>query len=210
MLLSDLEEDALKEMFNIGIGRAAAALSMMVNTEIVLSVPEVHHLHRKDAAALIGNKTTRQVSAIRQAFYGPFSGTAMLVYPEEQSLALVRALLRDDTPLALLSAMEQESLLEVGNVILNACLGSLANLIGVEILCELPEYFQGLLPTLLPPQDDNARNLPDGEDDILVLNVDFSVSGKKPITGYMLLLLNLNAGDNLKQELVKIMGGQTA
>ena len=39
-ILSELENDLLGELFNIGVGRAANSLSQMVNQEVTLSVPE--------------------------------------------------------------------------------------------------------------------------------------------------------------------------
>ncbi|MBF0611478.1 MAG: chemotaxis protein CheC [Magnetococcales bacterium] len=201
MLLNELEEDALTELFNLGVGRAAEALSLMMGTEIFLTVPQVLHLGEKDTFGMVTGETDDMVTAVRQKFHGPFGGNAMLVYPEAQSLALVGALLQGETPLELIGQMEQESLLEVGNVILNACLGSLANILQIELLCNLPEYCQCRLPELLPPGMDLSN-----DKDFLVLYVLFSVSGISPINGHVLLLLNLTSQESLRQELAKIIG----
>ena len=37
--LSELELDALTELVNLGVSRAAASLALMVHDEVVLSVP---------------------------------------------------------------------------------------------------------------------------------------------------------------------------
>ena len=39
--LSELEQDAIAEAFNIGIGKAGSALSEMVGKEVTLSVPQL-------------------------------------------------------------------------------------------------------------------------------------------------------------------------
>ena len=54
--LSELENDALVEIFNIGVGHAAAAMSEIVNEEVTMSVPSITFLNRADAAALLGSK----------------------------------------------------------------------------------------------------------------------------------------------------------
>ena len=40
--LDELELDALSELVNIGVSRAAASLRTMIGQEILLSVPSVH------------------------------------------------------------------------------------------------------------------------------------------------------------------------
>ncbi len=40
--LTDLQRDAISELLNIGMGRAANALSQMANAEVQLSVPFVY------------------------------------------------------------------------------------------------------------------------------------------------------------------------
>ena len=127
--LSELQKDALGELLNIGMGRASASLSEMVGEEVELSVPKVDTLSRDEAIIRINSLVGNKVTAIKESFKGAFWGDALLLFPENHSLELVRALIKDDTlPAEMISEMEQEALTEVGNIILNACLGSLANI----------------------------------------------------------------------------------
>ncbi|MBF0626179.1 MAG: chemotaxis protein CheC [Magnetococcales bacterium] len=196
-LLSDLEQDALLEMLNIGMGRAAAALSQMVQDEVFLSVPQVVLLDRRQTLELIRQHAADRVCAIRQAFGGPFQGSALLIYPEEASLELVRALLREEVPLQTLTELEQESLVEVGNVILNACIGTIANLLQTEFQCALPIYLHGSCEQLLGPEPAPSR--PDGGNHLLLF-VDF-VTGGNRIRGNVVLILDMSAIAQLKDEL---------
>ena len=52
--LTELERDALAELANIGVSRAAANLRKMVGKQVLLSVPSVEVLNQKTAAALVG------------------------------------------------------------------------------------------------------------------------------------------------------------
>jgi len=54
--LDELERDALTELVNIGVSRAAASLRKMVHKEVILSVPSVEIVTRKSAASLIGQR----------------------------------------------------------------------------------------------------------------------------------------------------------
>ena len=49
--LSELQQDALLEIFNVSIGRAASAMSDMVSETINMSVPAMQFLTRKEAGA---------------------------------------------------------------------------------------------------------------------------------------------------------------
>src|SRR3569623_3189658 len=89
--LDDLERDALTEVVNIGVSRAAASLRKMVGQQVLLSVPAVEIVTHKAAAALIGQRESEDLVAVRQDFQGAVSGRALLIFPETRSLELVRA-----------------------------------------------------------------------------------------------------------------------
>lgn len=203
--LDQFEQDALKELFNLGMGRAADSLSRMLGGEILLSIPYLAVLPPKEAAELIQQANVDTVSAIRQAFTGPFDGTAMLIFPESNSLELVRTLVGDSLPLEHLGELEQESLLEVGNIVLNACLGSFANLMQAEITFSLPAFIKGQCLNLLTM--DNPSNI---QNPLVFLIIDFCTVEDTPsnqtIKGFVILLLDSTAAKNLKHELQRLLG----
>lgn len=199
-ILSELEQDALLEVLNMGMGHAADSLSQIVGEEVLLSIPRLFFLSRQEAFKLIEADPLTNMAAVRQSFTGPFHGSALLIYPQEKSLELVRALLHDQVALHECKELEQESLTEVGNIILNACLGSIANLMEIEILCELPEYLQGTCETLLTTeqtQDLHTTNM-------LLLYVDFVTHGNA-VKGYVILVFNSWAISHLKKELASLL-----
>ena len=51
--LSDIERDALAEIANIGVSRAAASLRQMVGEQVLLSVPAVNIVSRRTASQLV-------------------------------------------------------------------------------------------------------------------------------------------------------------
>ena len=48
--LSEIERDAISEIANIGVSRAAASLRQMVGEQVLLSVPAVNIVSRSEAA----------------------------------------------------------------------------------------------------------------------------------------------------------------
>ena len=81
IVLTELEHDALTELVNIGVSRAAVSLRKMIGDQVLLSVPSVEIISRKEAATLIREREIDQLVAVRQTFEGAFSGHALLIFP---------------------------------------------------------------------------------------------------------------------------------
>jgi chemotaxis protein CheC len=133
-VLDDLERDALTEIVNIGVSRAAASLRKMVGAQVMLSVPAVEVVSRRGATTLLGERESDTLVAVRQAFEGAFAGHALLIFPQATSLELVRAVSGGDLSPEELAELETEALAETGNVILNGCLASIANMLKRPLL----------------------------------------------------------------------------
>ncbi len=112
--LSELQQDALLEIFNVSIGRAASAMSDMVSETINMSVPAMQFLTRKEAGDILDLKGRRRICSVAQGFAGSFSGEAVLMFPEENSLEIVRMMLGSTIPLAHLTELEQDALVRLG------------------------------------------------------------------------------------------------
>jgi chemotaxis protein CheC len=190
--LSELERDALTELANIGVSRAAANLRKMAGEQVLLSVPSVEVVTRTAAAALIGERETDKLIAVRQDFSGAFSGRALLIFPQANSLELLRAVLGGDIGADELAALEEEALAETGNIILNGCLATIANILQQSLSMSLPEVVHGdgtqLFEVVLPPGIDGL---------VLFLYINFSVRDRD-IRGYIAMLMDLPSLESLR------------
>jgi chemotaxis protein CheC len=183
--LTDLERDALTELVNIGVSRAAAALRKMIGEQVLLSVPAVEAMDRAAAATLIGERESDHLVAVKQDFSGALSGRAMLIFPQASSLALVRAVAGDAVSADEVADLEEEALAETGNVILNRCLGTMANMLHRSLALSLPEVLRGDGAHLFrfdAPQPDDGL--------VLFLYINFFVKNRN-IRGYIAMLLDL-------------------
>lgn len=191
-LLDELEHDALTELVNIGVSRAAVNLRKMIGEQVLLSVPAIEVIGRIAAAALIRERETDQLVAVRQGFEGAFSGQALLIFPASSSMELVKAVTGDTLSKDDLQDMEQEALSETGNVVLNGCLATMANILQKPLTMSLPEVLRGdgKLLFALPsePADDGV---------VLFLYINFAISGRD-IRGYIAMLMDLPSLDALK------------
>ena len=183
--LDGLERDALTELVNIGVSRAAASLRRMVGAQVLLSVPAVEVVSLRGAATLLGERESDDLVAVRQAFQGAFSGQALLIFPQANSLELVRAVTGGELSEAELADLEHEALAETGNIILNGCMASIANMLRQPLSLSLPEVLHGDGADLFQVEAD-----PGYDGLVLFLYIDFAVR-THDIHGYIAMLMDL-------------------
>jgi chemotaxis protein CheC len=190
--LSELELDALGELVNIGVSRAATSLGKMVGEQVLLSVPSVAIVSRSRAAQLISASRLDQMVAVRQEFHGDVSGRALLIFPEKNSLELVRAVAGEGLSLEDILDLEHEALAEIGNIILNACIATVANLLQRSLTMSLPEIVRGTSDGLF----DLTVSLAD--DVVLFVHINFSLKGRQ-VVGYVAMVMDFASLSSLKQ-----------
>jgi chemotaxis protein CheC len=189
--LSPIERDAFAEIANMGVARAATSLRQMLGEQVLLSVPAVHIVTREVAAELVERDNSAKLVAVQQSFDGPFSGRALLIFPEAQSLELVRSIVGADQSLEDVIDLEQEALAETGNVILNACLATIANVLRKSMRMSLPTIIRGDGATLFA-QPPGGGNL------VLFLYIDFTIKSRG-MRGFIALLMDLPSIAALKE-----------
>jgi chemotaxis protein CheC len=191
--LSDLERDALTEIVNIGVSRAASSLRKMIGEQVLLSVPSVEVVNQQRAARLIAERESAELVAVRQDFDGPFSGRALLIFPESNSLDLVRAVTGGKLTTQEVLDLENEALAETGNIILNSCLATMANMLKRSLTMTVPEVLRGSSAMLFELDE----NIP-SESLVLFLYIDFAVR-KHDIRGYIAMVLDLPSLATLRE-----------
>jgi chemotaxis protein CheC len=201
--LTELQHDALVEIFNIGVGHAARAMSEIVNEEVTMSVPSISFVNRADAAEMLGNKDATRVCGVSQHYQGAFSTEAILMFPEDKSLDIVRLMVGESVPLKELTEMEQEAMSEIGNIILNSCVGTLANIFSQELSGSLPAYHVGTSEEILTASGGAAQAV------VLMMHIDFILETHQ-IHGYVAFILDMSALHDLQDQvdryIAKVMG----
>lgn len=190
-MLTDDEHDVIVELMNIGVGRAASALSQLVQDEVLLSVPKLQFLESADAKEVFCRSMPDLLAGVMQDFQGFMSGRAALLFPEERSLELVRAILGADMSADEITELEQETLAELGNILLNNCLATLANLLNRQIQTDLPQAFNVDTPHLLNRLSSHGQ---DNSCMIMLVQIDFSLRASD-LQGYLAFLIDLHSAD---------------
>ncbi|QRE77678.1 chemotaxis protein CheX [Methylobacterium aquaticum] len=192
--LTELQQDAFTELVNIGVSRAAASLRQMIGTQVLLSVPSVEIVSRHSAARLIGEREAAPLVVVHQDFEGAFAGRALLIFPQENGRELVRAVAGEELSPEEVAALEDEALAETGNIILNGCLATMANMLQRTLTMSLPGILRGDGPRIFGTQ---AGETSAADALVLFLYIDFSVS-ERDIRGYLAMLMDLPSLENLR------------
>lgn len=143
--LSELEQDALQEIMNIGFGRAAADLAEIIDLHVILSVPYIAIIRVDELIPFLHHELpeSTDLSMITQFFYGKFSGSSFLVFPHGERRKLL-SIFDDELPESDYEGsevLERETLMEIGNLIIGACIGKVAELLGDVVSYDPPRFF---------------------------------------------------------------------
>jgi chemotaxis protein CheC len=196
MELNKVQHEALTELINIGYGRAAAALSELTGRRINLDVPKVAVYPIDEISRVLHSVLSGEVASVHQVFSGPVSGNALLLLDYKAALLLNSLLL--DAPMhpRRLQAAEREALTEVGNIVLNACLGVFGNLLQVHVTFSVPRLD-------LESIDGVMRSIAVGSQELqyaLMVHTHFSVKDST-VRGYLVIILGITSFSRLLQEL---------
>ncbi len=199
--LTEFERDALGEISNIAMARAANSLRQMVEHEVLLSVPSVEIVSPESATQIVRKPDNPNLVAVRQDFSGAFSGRALLIFPETNSLELVRAVVGRELSLDDIVNLEDEALAETGNIILNSWVATIANLLRRALKMSLPVVVRGHSQSLFNSTE-TENNL------VLFLHIRFEIS-KKEIRGYVALLMDIPSIGELRSLIADFVSAAT-
>lgn len=169
----------------------------MLSTHIDLSVPTINGLTLGELDQTLDDLGAESLSIVELGFHGDFGGSASLLFPPD-SAAKLAALLTGSSVSNVLNAMHIETLNEIGNIILNALMGSFSNIMGSELLYNLPNYSE-VKPQILSDKIAKSDNVV-----ILLVKTTFSAS-EVDIVGHILILFEVSSFLALTQALSKLM-----
>ena len=142
--------DALQELINIGVGRAARLLNEMVDSHIGLKIPFVKVLTAVEAYQELATRFhDDSLASVRLGFTGSFSGAAGLIFPTDRASSLVAVLTGEEPGSADLDAVKIGTLSEIGNIVINGVMGSLSNVLKQHVNYTLPVYLEDTIENLL-------------------------------------------------------------
>lgn len=204
--MKELERDALCELANVGLSRAAAQLSALLNDQISITVPEVRVIEPAQVAQALGLDAGTSVAAVWQELSGDVEGAAILMFPSEDSKALVHALVgpgMEGVGEIDLRAIEYEAMTEIGNIIITSGMVAIAEMLGQAIRLSLPNYVEAALSSVMEQhgRDDAGRQMQ------AILMFTRLHAAQREIEGRMVLLMTVPSARGLFARLDDLMQG---
>src|SRR6266446_6195360 len=192
MLLTERQRDALAELINIAFARTAASLSELSGHRVLLNAPGVEVLAIDELSLFLANSIKEEVVSVHQIFSGPVAGDALLMLNYEGAVTLADLLCEYPARSQKLDASAREALTEVGNILLNACLGVFGNLLQVHVSFSMPRLHLESLDKLL-------RSITIGTEDLryaVVVSTAFRIR-ESAVSGYLAIVLGVSSLDRL-------------
>jgi chemotaxis protein CheC len=199
MFITAEQKDALLELINIAFGRAAASLSELTGQRVLLNVPRMVICPMKEIREHLQDLIHGEVATVHQMFSGPMAGEAIMLLDYGGAVLLSGLLSENRVPVERLDQSDREVLTEVGNILLNACLGTIGNLLQIHLAFSLPRMQVESLSPLL----DSFSIDTEGVRYAMIILTTFSLRDST-VHGYLILVLAVASLDLLVQSLEKL------
>jgi chemotaxis protein CheC len=193
--LTERQNDALSELINIAFARTGAALSELTGHRVMLNPPEVAVYRTVELRSALAKFVPGDVASIHQVFAGPVAGDALLLLNYAGAVKLTDLLTDEHNPSAFLDESAREVLTEVGNILLNACLGMFGNLLNVHVTFSVPRLHLETLEELIESTTSNKT----GMHYALVVYTAFQIRDSS-VKGFLVIVLSVDSLDRLIQE----------
>ena len=204
-ILSEMEIDALQETMNISFGSAAADLAEIMDIFIKITVPSIKTVSLPELSGFISSKINdfSSCSIVEQHYNGDFEGIAFLVFPYGEAKELISYFYHPESPGFMsdnLIELEREVLLEIGNILIGACIGRIFELLDSRISYQPPQILSG---------DDFDRSFLSENikphDLVITMSTFFSFEDRNA-TGHMFLINSKKSIPHLKKALSRFVG----
>jgi chemotaxis protein CheC len=195
MELTEHQKDALSELINIAFSRTAASLSELTGHRVLLEVPKVAIYPIDELSGALAEFLPAEIATVHQVFSGAVTGDALMLLSHDGAVMLTDLLTDGAGATHGLDASDREVLTEVGNILLNACLGMFGNLLQVHVTFSVPRLHLETLDALL-------TSLVIGKEGLryaLVVYTSFRMRDSA-VSGYLVIALNVASLDRLIQE----------
>lgn len=195
MKLTERQSDALSELINIAFARTGAALSELTGHRVLLDPPEVAVYRSEELRSALAKFVPGDVASIHQVFGGPVAGDALLLLNYEGAIHLTDLLTDEHKSSNFLDESAREVLTEVGNILLNACLGMFGNLLNVHVTFSVPRLHLETLDELLASITTDKSEMHYA----LVVYTAFQIRDSS-VKGFLVIVLSVSSLDRLIHE----------
>jgi chemotaxis protein CheC len=150
MNMTPAEQDALAELFNVGLHRAAATLSEITEQRILVDIPKLVICAISEIEDRLAELVGGEIATVHQMFGGAVAGDAVLLLEHDKAAALARLMTAGEAASGgRLDQSGREVLAEVGNIVLGACLSGFGDMLQMPVSFSVPRIHIESLRTIL-------------------------------------------------------------
>lgn len=133
--------DAMTEFVNLGAGKAGEVLNEMINSHIKLSAPVLRFINKGDLSGALEDISPTKVSTVEMHYHGSIDGMVRLMFNVNDAGKLVDSVIgQDSIQEEGLDSIQAGVLSEIGNIVINAMIGSISNSLGFALTYTIPTY----------------------------------------------------------------------
>jgi chemotaxis protein CheC len=199
-VLDDDQKDALQEIANIAMGIAGAGLAKVLESFVRLSVPRIRIVETSRISDwfLASLPSDRNVSAVRQAFYGQLEGEVVALFGEDGCNDLADLLGHQH---GIGQAINEELLLDVSNILIGATMNGIVHQLGSELSFSAPAIMCSGVPfvRVFAGQQPICTQA-------LLIQIDFSLEARK-FSCHLLTFLTAESFEPLRKSLSRFLEG---
>lgn len=199
-ILTSEEIEILQEIMNIAFGKSAADLADVIDTHVVLNIPFISVMQVMELPNYIRSqvKDYNNISIVEQHFWGRFTGDALLVFSSGSGKELIGMLQHGEQMILTsdpIEILERETLMEIGNILIGACIGKVA-----ELLKDVVTYTPPMIVLEKYYEDAISASELDPDKTAIVLKTDFSFTDGN-VSGFLFLVTSNESIQWLKEAL---------
>ncbi len=201
---SEEELEILQEVMNIAFGQATSDLAELIDIYVVLSVPKIKLIRAENLSDYIRKtiKDHKKTSIVTQNYLGKFKGNALLVFPFRAGRELITMLdpeFKEPVSSNQLNVLENDTLIEIGNILIGACIGKLS-----ELLEDHTAYSPPRVIHHNSSESSLFENIIKPDHSAITMNTVFSFESRE-INGYLFLINDPDSIQWLKRALHTFM-----
>lgn len=199
--LTTIQKETLSEVITLGIGRAAQTLSELLGEPVALNVPHVSLHPVAELEDRLRDRVPEPVTSVHQVFSGAFSGDALMVFPVDTAQRLVRLIIRAQGLEGQVPETDLSTLMEIGNMVINAVLSTFGEMLQVEITFSVPNVAVETVGSII--RSVSRQRFPVVQY-FLLIETDFQIA-RLDIEGHLVLLIGVDSAELLLEAVQQLV-----
>ncbi|RHB51116.1 chemotaxis protein CheC [Exiguobacterium sp. AM39-5BH] len=196
-MLSEFEQDLLKELGNIGSGHAATALSTLLAKPVTITVSSAEMEPITYLPERVGGPE-RHVASVLLELGGDISGMILILFPVDDAEKMVASLIGDTFSFQTTNELGQSAWEEIGNIMSGAYARALGDWLHTPISIQVPATAVDMAGSIV---EFVVTSVQPEEDAALYIDTTFRID-EKVSAGHVLFLPTHGSLGRIQQRLI--------